>query len=72
MEIDKNDASIALRCQNAIDCGTRGLISPSELIEGLQMPDPHFRYLAEDVGLGRIFRGYENVEHDEWVCPFTP
>lgn len=32
------------------------------------MPDPRFRHVAEDVGLGRIFRGYQNIECDEWVC----
>jgi hypothetical protein len=67
VDADNEEEEISLRCQNAIDCVTKGRISPAELFEYLQMPDPRFRHFAEDVGLGRLFRGYENVEYNELV-----
>ena len=71
MDMDRDNKLIMLRCENAIDCVMKGLISSRDLIKGLQMPDPHFQHLTEDVGLCQIFHSYENVKYDEWVCPLT-
>lgn len=41
------------------------------MIDCLLMPEAHFRHVAEDIALGRIFRGYENATVDEWVVFFA-
>jgi len=38
-----------------------------ELVDALLAPDARFRHIAEDVGLGHIYRGYDNVSDDHWV-----
>ena len=65
--VDKNEEQISSRCRNIIKCVTKGPITPEELIEGLHIPEPHFRHLAEDEGLGHIFCGYECVQNVELV-----
>ena len=43
---------------------------PDELLEVLQMPDVQFHHVAEDIALGRIYRGYENTSDEIWVSGF--
>ena len=55
------------RCQNIVACGKKGLVKPIELVDALLTPDAWFRHLAEDIGLGCIYQGYDNVSDDHWV-----
>ena len=69
--VDKNKEQISSRCQKVIKCVTKGPITPEELVEGLHIPEPRFQHLAEDEGLGCIFRGYECVQNVELVCQLS-
>ena len=51
MDVDKNIELIALRCQNAIGCGMRGLIGPSELADA----GPPLLTSCRGCGLGSNF-----------------
>ena len=62
-----NECLTISRCQNIVACGQKGLVEPIELVDTLLTPDARFRHLAEDIGLGRIYRGYGNVSDDRWV-----
>ena len=66
--LNKNEETIALRCQFVVAESSKGPLNPSELIDSLLIPEPRFRHVAEDLGLCRVFRGYENVTDIEWVC----
>ena len=65
--VDKDEEEISSRCRDVIKYVTKGSITPEELVECLHIPEPRFRHLAEDKGLGRIFRGYECVQNVELV-----
>jgi hypothetical protein len=65
--LNKDECLIISRCQNIVACGAKGLVKPMELVDALLAPDARFRHIAEDVGLGRIYRGYDNVSDDHWV-----
>ena len=69
--VDKNEEQISSRYQNIIKYVTKGPITLEELLEGLHIPEPGFRHLAEDEGLGRIFCGYECVQNVELVCQLS-
>jgi hypothetical protein len=46
-----------------------GHIVVDKLICNLQTVDAHFRHVAEDDALGRIYRGYENISDQSWASP---
>ena len=63
----KIEESIVSRSRFVVTKSLKGPSRPSEVINGLLMPEAHFRHVAEDLGLCWIFRGYENVAAVEWV-----
>ncbi len=65
--LSKDEESIVSQSQFVVTKSLKGPSRPSEVINGLLMPEAHFRHVAEDLGLCWIFRGYENVAAIEWV-----
>jgi hypothetical protein len=65
--LSKDEEIIVSRSQFVVTESLKGPLRPGEVINGLLMPEARFRHVAEDLGLCRIFRGYENVAAVEWV-----
>jgi len=64
--LDKKEMLTISQCQAIITCTTKGMVETAEPMNTLLMPDVRFRHIAEDVALGRIYRGYNNVSKN-WV-----
>jgi hypothetical protein len=67
----KDEQTIVNRSRCIVDKVSKGPLRPREVIDCLLMPEARFRHVAEDIALGRIFRGYKNVTVDEWVGFFA-
>ena len=57
-----------MRVENILWCIGMRPISATDLIENLQMTDTCFCHQAEDLRLSQIYRGYNSMTDEEWVC----
>ena len=67
LQPSKDEETIFNRSRLIIGEVSKGPLKPPEVIDCLLMPEARFRHVAEDIGLCRIFRGYENTTVDGWV-----
>ena len=63
----KDKETIINRSRCIVDKVSKGPLRPHEVIDCLLMPEACFHHVFEDIALGRIFRGYENMTVDKWV-----